>query len=48
MISNKPYSAVADFWALGVIIARLLSPSSPPGYEGDVGPRWGAAVVAQF
>lgn len=48
MFTRKPYTSAVDLWALGVVIAQLLSPSRPPGYRGDEGQRWCAAVIAQF
>ncbi len=48
MFTHKTYTAAVDLWALGMVVAWLLSPGNPPGYRGDEGVRWCAAVVAHF
>lgn len=48
MFKNMPYTSAVDLWALGKVIAWLLSPSRPAGLKGDEGYKWCAAVVAQF
>ena len=48
MFENKPYTAVVDIWALGLVIARFMTNGFPPGFRGDEGIRWCAAVVAHF
>ena len=48
MYTDKTYTAAVDLWALGMVVAWLLSPGNPPGYRGDEGVRWCSAVVAQF
>ena len=48
MFENKPYTAAVDIWALGLVIARFMANGFPPGFRGDEGVRWCAAVVAHF
>ena len=48
MFVNKPYTTAVDLWALGMVITWLSSISWPPGYKGDEGRKWCAAVVANF
>lgn len=48
MFSNRRYTAAVDVWALGMVIAQLLSHNGPPGYKGNEGPGWSTAVVANF
>ncbi len=45
IFTDKLYTAAVDLWAHGVVVAWLLSPGKPPGYRGDEGVRWCAAVV---
>ena len=48
MFERKPYTCKVDLWALGKIIADLLTRSWPPGYRGSEGQRWCDAVVTHF
>ena len=48
MFTNTPYTAAVDLWALGMVIARFLSRSSPRGLKGNEGFAWCAASVAHF
>ena len=48
MFTNKPYTAAVDLWALGMVIARFLSVSSPESYKGTEGFKWCEAYVAHF
>ena len=48
MFVSRLYTRAIDIWALGMVVARLLVPNRPPGFKGHEGPRWCAAVVAQF
>lgn len=48
MLEGTPYTKMVDIWALGRVIAWLLSTNKPPGYKGDEGRRWCEAMVVQF
>ena len=48
MFVRKRYTRKVDLWALGMVIAKLLSRSWPRGYRGDEGQMWCAAVVTHF
>ena len=48
MFERKSYTCKVDLWALGMVIAELLSRSWPPGYTGLESQRWCAAVVRHF
>lgn len=48
MFEKKPYTARVDLWGLGMVIAWISTGNRPPGFKGNEGPRWCAAVVACF
>lgn len=48
MFENTLYTAAVDIWALGLVIARFMTNGFPPGFRGDEGVQWCAAVVANF
>lgn len=48
MFANEPYTAAVDVWALGMVIAKLLAGTWPPGLKGNEGPSWCKAMVADF
>lgn len=48
VFENKGYTALVDIWGLGLVICRLMTNGFPPGFRGDEGVEWCAAVVAHF
>ena len=48
MFANEPYTAAVDVWALGIVIAKLLTRNRPPGYKGDEGTSWCTAMIVHF
>lgn len=49
MFAHRPLiTSAVDLWALGMVIAQILTGNGPPGYKGNEGPRWSEAVVAHF
>ena len=48
MFLNQPYTSAVDVYALGLVIAQLLTSSYPQGYKVKEGPRWCKALVTHF
>lgn len=48
MFARKRYTSAVDLWALGLVIAGLLSPNRPPDLKGNEGVKYCAGVVALF
>ena len=48
MFAKTSYTDAVDLWALGMVVALLLLHEWPPGYQGNEGPSWCAAVVAHY
>ena len=48
MFLDQKYTSAVDVYALGLVIARLLTGSYPKGYKTSEGPRWCEALIAHF
>ena len=48
MFLNEPYMARVDVYALGLVIAGLLTSGFPRPYRVDEGPSWCKAVIEHF
>ena len=48
MFLNQPYTSAVDVYALGLVIARLLTGSYPRQYRENEGLSWCRALIAHF